>query len=115
VDHHAVHRTFSSETHLTIEQFRAVILSLVRGGDDHTSRQLALFLCLRDGEATVRGLAEHMGVTKPVVTRAVDRGVEDRYVERKPDPADRRSVLVFLTPPGRRFVDEIAKLTEEIS
>jgi DNA-binding MarR family transcriptional regulator len=94
---------------LNIEQFRDVMLDLVRAGDDHTSRPLALLLCLKDGPATVRGLAEHMGVTKPVVTRAVDRGAEDLYVERRPDPADRRSVLVALTASGRRFVDGIAK------
>jgi len=98
---------------LTIEQFRTVLLSLVREGDDHTSRQLALLLCLREGPATVRGLAERMAVDKPVVTRAVDRGVEDLYAERRPDPSDRRSVLVALTASGRRFVDGIARRAEE--
>jgi len=98
---------------LTIEQFRDILISLVRAGDDHTTRQMALLLCLREGSATVRGLAERMGVSKPVVTRAVDRGVEDLYVERLPDPDDRRSVLVSLTVPGRKFVSGIAKLTAE--
>ena len=93
---------------MNIETFRGVMLAMVRAGDDHTTRQLALLLCLRDGPDTVRALAERMGVTKPVVTRAVDRGAEDLYVERRPDPSDRRSVLVALTPSGKRFVDGIA-------
>lgn len=98
---------------MTLEGFRDVMVELVRGNDDHTSRQLALFLVLRDGPETVRALAKRLGVTKPVVTRAVDRGVEDLYVERRDDPADRRSVLVALTPSGQKFVAGIAKMAEE--
>jgi DNA-binding MarR family transcriptional regulator len=106
-------RFFGEGSPLTVAQFRAVLLALVRDSDDHTTRQIALLLCLREGPDTVRHLAERMGVTKPAVTRAVDRGEEDRYVERRPDPADRRSVLAALTSSGRRFVDGIERIAHE--
>jgi DNA-binding MarR family transcriptional regulator len=44
-------------------------------------------------------------VTSGTMTNRVDRLAERGYVERHPDPADRRGVLVRLTPEGRAAVD----------
>lgn len=44
-------------------------------------------------------------VTSGTVTNRVDRLVERGLVERRPDPSDRRGVLVSLTPAGRQAVD----------
>lgn len=87
----------------TLTEVRAVLLGIVRTGDDHTIRQAALLLCLSGGPDTIRHLAVEMGVVKAVVTRAVDRLVADDYAERLPDPSDGRSVLVRLTESGRKF------------
>jgi DNA-binding MarR family transcriptional regulator len=38
-------------------------------------------------------------------TKRLDRLVEARLVERRPDPADRRGVLVKLTPRGKAVID----------
>lgn len=51
------------------------------------------------------------------VTNRVDRVEKMGLVERRPDPADRRSVIVRLTPAGLRLADEVivqhfASLTE---
>ena len=55
---------------------------------------------LLEGEAqTVRGLAAKLNVSKPAITRALDRLAELDLVRRKTDPLYRRSVL----NPARRF------------
>lgn len=44
-------------------------------------------------------------VTSGTMTNRVDRMVERGLVERRPDPSDRRGVLVRLSPSGRDAVD----------
>jgi len=44
-------------------------------------------------------------VTSGTMTNRVDRLVTRGYVEREPDPADRRGVIVRLTPTGMTVVD----------
>jgi DNA-binding MarR family transcriptional regulator len=49
---------------------------------------------------TVSGLAELAGVRKQTMAQAVDHLERMGYVERRPNPRDRRSRLVFLTVRG---------------
>ena len=49
---------------------------------------------------TVRGLAAKLNVSKPAITRALDRLSEFDLVRRRTDPLDRRSVLVQRTVSG---------------
>lgn len=89
---------------------RSTIVDLVRrDGPDLSARQLGVFLtCYLENEAqTVRGLAAKLNVSKPAITRALDRLSEFDLVRRKTDPADRRSVLVQRTPPGTAFLREL--------
>src|SRR3984957_6590608 len=89
---------------------RSTIVDLVRrDGPDLSSRQLGVFLtCYLESEAqTVRGLAAKLNVSKPAITRALDRLSEFDLVRRKTDPLDRRSVLVQRTPPGMAFLREL--------
>ena len=86
---------------------KAALLKIVRKGDDHTSRQLTLGLLLSGKPMTVRALADAMNIGKPAVTRAIDRLVTDKYLVRADDPDDRRSVLVSLTPAGRKFIADM--------
>jgi DNA-binding MarR family transcriptional regulator len=88
---------------------RDTIVSLVRrDGVDLSARQLGVFLTcyLNDGGHTVRGLAQDLNVSKPAITRALDRLTELDFVRRKVDPADRRSVLVQRTVKGAAFLRE---------
>jgi DNA-binding MarR family transcriptional regulator len=89
---------------LPLHDIRSGLLRIVTKGDDHTSRQITVALCLHDGPATIRALAERMNTAKPAVTRAVDRLETDGYAERRADPDDRRSVIVKLTSKGLKFV-----------
>jgi DNA-binding MarR family transcriptional regulator len=95
---------------------RTAIVELVRrDGPDLSARQLGVFLtCYLDNEAqTVRGLAGKLGVSKPAITRALDRLAEFELVRRKTDPLDRRSVLVQRTASGTTFLREIRSILRD--
>jgi DNA-binding MarR family transcriptional regulator len=55
----------------------------------------------RRGARRITELAEAQGVTQPAMTGLVGRLAGNGLVERAPDPADRRGVLVTVTPDGR--------------
>ncbi len=93
-----------------IGTLRHAIVALVRRDEpDLSARQLGVFLtCYLDPQPqTVRGLAAALDISKPAVTRAVDRLAAFELVVRKPDPADRRSVLIARTPAGTAFLREL--------
>lgn len=91
---------------------RAIVPSVRRDAPDLSARQMALLLTvyLTPPPHTIRGLAEHLNVTKPVVTRAVDRLSDLGMVRRKTDDEDRRSVLLQRTVKGSVFLREYAEL-----
>jgi DNA-binding MarR family transcriptional regulator len=55
----------------------------------------------RRGARRITELAETQGVTQPAMTGLVGRLAASGLVERAPDPADRRGVLVTVTLDGR--------------
>lgn len=58
------------------------------------------FIASRPEGITVSGLAKMLGMPMPGVSRMM-RGLESRgYIERRIQPEDRRSILVFITPAG---------------
>jgi DNA-binding MarR family transcriptional regulator len=66
-----------------------------------------------DGGHTVRGLAADLKVSKPAITRALDRLGELDFARRKVDPADRRSVLVQRTVKGAAFLRDLRSILSE--
>jgi DNA-binding MarR family transcriptional regulator len=106
----------TSSTDQLIGVLRDTVVGLVRrDGVDLSSRQLGVFLTcyLRDGGHTVRGLAAELNVSKPAITRALDRLGELDLARRKVDPLDRRSVLVQRTPKGTAFLRDVHKIIGE--
>ncbi len=97
---------------------RDTIVALVRrDGADLSARQLGVFLTcyLQDGGHTVRGLAAELNVSKPAITRALDRLTELDLARRKVDPLDRRSVLVQRTAKGSAFLRDLRGIMLEAS
>jgi DNA-binding MarR family transcriptional regulator len=95
---------------------RETVVALVRrDGPDLSARQLGVFLTcyLQDGGHTVRGLAAELDVSKPAITRALDRLGELDLARRKVDPADRRSVLVQRTLKGAAFLRDLRATMSE--
>ncbi|MCV0395023.1 MAG: MarR family transcriptional regulator [Rhizobiaceae bacterium] len=78
------------------------------GGLDLTMRQAAILLTvyLDPPPHTVRGLAARLGVTKPVITRALDTMGAAKLVSRRRDETDRRNVLVKRTVEGALYVEQ---------
>ena len=101
--------------------WQQVALSEVRANvPDLSMRQAAVLLIvyLDPPPHTVRGLAAKLGVTKPVITRALDSLGRLKLLARRRDEADRRNVLVRRTVDGalfvERFVDAIIARAAEI-
>jgi DNA-binding MarR family transcriptional regulator len=65
---------------------------------------------LVDEAQTVRGLAAKLNVSKPAITRALDRLSAFDLVRRKIDTQDRRSVLVQRTVAGNVFMRDLKKI-----
>ncbi len=90
----------------------AIVDSVRRDGPDLSARQMALMLTVyvTPPPHTVRGLAVTLNISKPAVTRALDRLSEFGLIKRKVDEADRRSVLVQRTVKGSVFLREFGDL-----
>jgi DNA-binding MarR family transcriptional regulator len=90
-----------------------VTFDLVRDDDqDLTERQMAVLLTvyLEPPPHTVRGLAQKLGVTKPVITRALDALGRIGLLTRRRDEADRRNVLVQRTLEGALAVERLGDI-----
>lgn len=92
------------------------LISYVRSGQpDLTNRQMALLLLvyLTPGPHTVRGLAHILGVSKPVITRALNTLGTLGYLRRVRDEADRRNVFVAKTSIGQEFLERFERNIEQ--
>ena len=76
---------------------------------DFTLRQLAILLAIYIDQPphTVRGLARAVGVTKPVVTRALDALGRYGLTARRRDERDGRNVIVQRTVKGALYVETL--------
>ena len=91
---------------------RALSASVRLEAPDLSARQMSILLTiyLTPPPHTVRGLATALNISKPAVTRAIDRLTEIEFVRRKVDEQDRRSVLVQRTVRGSVFLREFGEL-----
>lgn len=62
------------------------------------------------GRCTVGEIAAGLGVSMSTASELVDRMVEAGWVERAENPADRRQVLVWLTPESQAFATQVHDL-----
>ena len=101
-----------------LDLWRLVLVDTVRSdGPDLSARQLAIVLTvyLTPPPHTVRGLAALLGISKPAVTRALDRLGMLGLARRRRDEQDRRSVLVQRTVKGSIFLTEFAETVASAS
>lgn len=109
-------RSRSIEVDPLLYTFKDMLLMSVQSSSedvqerDLNQRQLSVFLIvgLEDGEHTVRGMAERLGVTKPAITRALDRLEEYELVQRNLDPNDHRSIFATLGSRGAEYLKELS-------
>jgi DNA-binding MarR family transcriptional regulator len=99
-----------------LSHWMGTLVDYVRSGKpDLTNRQMALLLAvyLKPGPHTVRGLAHLLGVSKPVVTRALNTLGSLGYLRRERDEADRRNIFVAQTSKGADFLDGFGSLIKD--
>ena len=92
--------------------WRTVTEEMVRDdARDLTQRQLAIMMIvyLEPPPHTVRALASRLGVTKPVITRALDTMGRFGLIDRYRDPADRRNVLIRRTVAGSLHLEKLSE------
>lgn len=94
---------------------RAMVDSVRRDAPDLSARQMAILLTIYMTKPphTVRGLAEMLNISKPAVTRALDRLGEFKLARRKADPRDRRSILVQRSVKGSVYLAEFLEIIAE--
>ena len=101
-----------------VDTLRDILLALVRrDGRDLTARQLTAFLLVYTADAvhTVSTLAEEMNISRPGVTRVMDRLVQFDLMAREEDREDRRRVLARRTARGLEFFRDLSGITREAS
>lgn len=73
-----------------------------------------LTLLGRYGDMRMSKLAELLAVDMSVTSRHVAHVAERGWIERSPDPADKRSRIVRLTPEGHRKLDAMSEATTRL-
>lgn len=88
-------------------------LSMVLDEDpDLSVRQTAILLTiyLDNPPHTVRGLAQRLNVSKPVITRALDSMGILGLVSRRRDENDKRNVLIQRTVEGSLYLEKLGDM-----
>lgn len=99
-------------TDRSLTDWMEALIGYVRSGEpDLTNRQMALLLLvyLSPGPHTVRGLAGRLGVSKPVVTRALNTLGSLGYLRRERDQDDKRNIFVVRTKDGTNFLESFRR------
>jgi DNA-binding MarR family transcriptional regulator len=94
-----------------------VSLHMIRAAEpDLSTRQMSVLLTvyLAAPPHTVRDLARKLGVTKPVITRALDSMGKLELLSRRRDEKDHRNVLVQRTVKGALFLERLADTIGEL-
>ncbi len=62
-----------------------------------------------------RQLCEELDKKPANITRILDRMEKKEWIERRPNPADRRSSTIYLREEGQRIITEVSSLFESYS
>ncbi|MBV7275345.1 MarR family transcriptional regulator [Clostridium sp. PL3] len=76
---------------------------------------LVMYYLLKYGKMSQRDLGEKMDIKDSTVVRLIDRMEKEQFVERAKDAKDRRITYVTLTEKGKKRIDELLPIGEEMS
>lgn len=79
-------------------------------GFDMTMPQVRTLYFLSRGPQRMKDISDHLMRGMPSATSMIDRLVRKGYVERVPDPSDRRVVLCRITESGREMLDRFSRM-----
>lgn len=75
---------------------------------------LMLLSFSRNGALPITKMGERLLVHPTGITKLVDKLEDDDLVRREPNPDDRRSILVHITPSGRRLGKKASKVVADV-
>jgi DNA-binding MarR family transcriptional regulator len=87
----------------------ADLFRMVAELDSSFSQVKMMFLLEDGGEHSVKDIAQHLGLSLPAASRAVDGLIQRGYVSRRESAEDRRSRLVALTDEGRAVIERVLR------
>jgi DNA-binding MarR family transcriptional regulator len=73
-----------------------------------------LFMAIAAEPKTAIALARELGISKQAIAQLLEVLLEERYVERRTNPDDRREQLIRLTAKGRAVTRKAARILDEI-
>ena len=106
---------FSSELSAASRAFKAAAFDQMRSLGVHAGQNFLLAELQAEQPLTTGELARRMHVEVPTAVRMAQRMEAAGLLNRRPDPDDRRRVLVTLTPAGRHAAQQVPLLLEAVS
>lgn len=93
---------------------QSLMINFKKNGINISKEQWSILAVLweQDG-CSQQLLADRSFRDRASVTRLIDNMEKDQLVERHPDPDDRRSKLIFLTPKGKNMQETIIPLVRK--
>lgn len=88
-------------------RYREFQASSVWGGRSDRDYDVLYTLSRRDEGMRQKDLTECLLISQPSLSRLIERLVEERLVDRRPDPTDRRGAILSLTDAGRELQRKI--------
>lgn len=92
---------------LQVHHSRVLTRQSAARGLNATDVRIMVLLSGNDRGVTPKQASEYLGLSTGATTTLVDRLVDRGYIERRPNPEDRRSILLRLTPEGVAATGEI--------
>jgi DNA-binding MarR family transcriptional regulator len=90
---------------IRLDTLKAVLFKVIQNHTELSFRQMAVLLECADEPQTIRGLADKLNISKPAITRAADvLEYERKFIVRRQDPEDRRSVFLCVISEGAKFL-----------
>lgn len=69
----------------------------------------------KQGRVRMGDLSQALGVTARNITTIVDGLEREGLIGRRPDPTDRRAILIMLTPEGQEYIAQVHAIQREIA
>ena len=80
----------------------------------HQARIFGHIFSNPDVDVSIKRLAHDLDVTPAAASQAVERLVADGLLDRRPDPSDRRAVVITISEKGRKLLDEIKEVSNTL-
>ena len=70
-------------------------------------RQIRIFFAILEGQTQIKTLSSQLLISKPALTRTIDRLTHFQLVFRQRDPKDHRNVFVNVTENGTIYANQL--------